>query len=76
MKDALGHGSNSSGRTDLPHNKIALAPGARFTGRRVTGPPVNHVAELRARLAAPKQGLLHSFMQGVKDAIGAGRKLG
>ena len=80
MKDAQGHGSNSSGRADLPRNKIALAPGARFNSTRsqLAAPMTtnDHVAALRNRLNPPKQGLLHSFMQGVKDAVGAGRKLG
>ena len=81
MKDARGHGSNSSGnRIDLGHSRIGLVSGAHFsptraqlTAKMTTN---DHVAALRARLNPPKQGLLHSFMQGVKDAIGAGRKLG
>jgi hypothetical protein len=77
MKDARGHGSNSSGRADLPHNKIALASGAHFSPTRAqlaaSMTTNDHVAALRARLNPPKQGLLHSFMQGVKDAIGAGK---
>ena len=77
MKDAGGHGSNGTGgsanRTDLSRNRIALAPGAHFSPTRAqlaaTMSTNDHVAALRNRLAAPKSGLLHSFMQGIKDAV-------
>ena len=77
MKDALGHGSNSN-RVDLSRSKIGIAPDARFTlaPRPVPKASTNdQIAELRGRLAAPKGGLLHSFMSGIKDAINAGARL-
>lgn len=70
MKDALGHGSNQY-RTN---SMVAMAGGARFTPapRPVSKPSTNdRVADLRQRLAAPKQGLLHSFAQGLRSAFNA-----
>jgi hypothetical protein len=66
MKDALGHGSG-------PHGEF-LEPGAHsIMPSRLER--TMRVAELRTRLSDPKPGLGHSFMQGVKDALAAGKKL-
>ena len=77
MKDALGHGSNSN-RADFARNKIGIASGAKFNmaSRPLAKQSTNdQVAGLRARLSAPKQGLLHSFASGIKSALDAGARL-
>jgi hypothetical protein len=78
MKDALGHGSNgfagnSSGRIDFMRSNIGIAPGATFKSaarpdRKLTTD--EQVSALRNRLATPKQGFAHAFLQGVKNALG------
>jgi hypothetical protein len=60
MKDALGHGSGERG---------GLMGG--FGG---FPPTRGHAADLRNRLSAPKQGLLHSFAQGLKNALSGADK--
>lgn len=94
MKDALGHGSmgkgmsaaiaqrrGSSGRTDLMRSRIALAPGAQFSGRRPSGPPLTsnqvHLADLRDRLSnAQGPGHAAALMQGIRNVIGGFRSPG
>jgi hypothetical protein len=76
MKDARGHGSNGLGnnasvRADYNRNKVGMH--AQFSAQPRPMPKMttdDHVADLRNRLSAPKPGLVHSFMQGVRNAMG------
>lgn len=72
MKDALGHGSGPHGGPYLKPNGRSIMPARPAGGPTpVKAAPANmaHVADLRARLSAPKGGLFHSFTQGLKDAL-------
>jgi hypothetical protein len=74
-KDARGHGSTAaagtSGRRDLMRQRVAMAPGARFSGRTNLGNQTDTqrtVADLRMRLqGAQGPGHTRTLMQGIKN---------